>query len=614
MNHPSVTLDKRARAFYFGDEARALFGFHHPPLLDKRARETAVVLCPPLGYEGICAYPMLRVFAQKLSAAGYHVLRFDYAGTGDSAGNDAEPQRVAAWTKSVGDAIDEIRALSGLSRVCLWGVRMGATLALAAAAERGDVEATVAWNACASGRAYTREMKMFRLSAESAGEIVARTTQVSADEEAGGFLLSQETVTDLKALDLSKLQKRAANHILLLGRDDVPEDNKLARALSSHGAQVDYRRMPGYAAMMTAPHRSVFPVAVFRSTLEWLEQGEKTFAANAPNEPGEPRLSTARDQGTVALGVREEPLRMGEHLERFAILTEPNAAQTEGPALPLVLFSNTAGNYRIGPNRMYVDMARSLAALGFRVVRVDVSGTGDSGIWHDDARNHPYATQLVNDVSATMAQLASDKRGERFVLAGLCSGAYVAYHAALNDTRVTGIALLNLQTFQWTDEMQLEVSPLSTRTETDYYARRLLDKDAWQKLVRGEVDLRHAFETFRGRFNDVSRAALARIKAELPQALARRSAVARAFDALCERGVEVLLVFTSRDPGIDNLNDAVGPSIRSLRRRPNFTMVDVEGSDHSFTPLWAQAELEHILVQHLATRFKGRRSSPRRAH
>ena len=60
-----------------------------------------VVICPPLAVEGTSSQPTLRFLSTRLAAEGCAVLRFDYAGTGDSSGDDREPARVAAWLASI---------------------------------------------------------------------------------------------------------------------------------------------------------------------------------------------------------------------------------------------------------------------------------------------------------------------------------------------------------------------------------------------------------------------------------------------------------------------------------------------------------------------------------
>ena len=588
-------LDERTRPIYFGSregEGRALFGWYHPAN-PKRARRRAIVLCPPLGYEGICAYPALRTLAERLSVAGYPVMRFDFDGTGDSGGLDSDPGRVRAWIESVGEAAAELRALSGVNELCLFGVRMGATLALTAAAERGDIERLVLWNPCASGKAYVREMKLFRLFAEQTGELAARPKpEGDASEESAGFLFSEETLKDLKALDTAKLTKRAAGHVLVIGRDDVPDDDKLSRAIESHGATATYRQMSGYAEMMVAPHKSVFPEDIYKALLEWLDTPPAPVAAEktAP-------VSTAQAGGLVAPGVREEAIRFGPKGGYFGVLTEPvDEALSRGK--PLIIFSNTAGNYRIGPNRMYVEMGRKLATLGLRSVRMDVSGIGDSVIWEDEALNHPYGDQLTEDVSALMRHLEGQKRADRFGVAGLCSGAFVAYHTALADPSVSNILLINPQTFKWEEGMSLDVNPLTRREATEYYKRRFFSKEAWMKMLRGGVDPRHAFDAVRGRIVDSARANIARAKAKLSSDASKGSEVARAFDAMGTRGVDVLIVFSSNDPGIDNLNEKVGASMGALKKRTSFTIETIEGPDHSFTPLWSQDDLQKVFVSH----------------
>ncbi len=601
MSTTFSALDERVRAFYFGagDAERALFGWYHPPAAGREPR-CAVVVCPPLGYEGICAYPALRTFAERLAAAGHPVLRFDFDGTGDSGGTDADPDRVSAWQASVGRAIEEVRALGGVSEVCLFGVRMGATLALLAAAERGDVERLVLFCPCTSGKAYVRELKAFRMLAEQSGELTARPrAEGDTSEESGGFLLTGDTVEALKRVDATKLTKRPAPHVLLVTRDDVPADEKVAGAFEALGAKTTVQALPGFGAMMVAPHKSVFPEVVCQTMLDWLDV-PRTSAA--PDGRRAIATSTAQKRGPVASGVHEETLRFGEGGAFFGVLTEP---AVRDPRKPLIVFSNTAGNYRVGPNRMYVDTARKLATLGFSSVRIDVSGIGDSAIWKDEALNHPYGDRLVDDVRALIRQLRSEGRAERFAVAGLCSGAFVAYHTALADPAVTSVILINPQTFKWENGMSLEVNPLTRRDKAKYYQRRLFAKDAWMKLLRGGVDVRHALGSVGGRVVDTARSRVARMMANVPIPASRGSDVARAFDKLCARGVDVFVVFSANDPGIDNLHQKVGASMRSLEKRSNFTIVTIDGPDHSFTPIWAQVELDRAIVAHVVERFGG---------
>jgi len=598
-------LDDRTRPLFFGPESRALFGWYHPPAPDRAAAagRRAIVLCPPLGYEAICAHPALRTFAERLAAAGHPVLRFDYDGTGDAAGLDTDPGRVRAWIEGVGHAVTEIRALSGAREVCLLGTRMGGTLALAAASARADVEQLVLFNPCPTGKAYVREMKAFRMFAEQSGELAARP-KVEGDEseESGGFLFTKETLAELKALDGTKLALRASTAALVIGRDDVPDDEKLARAMGSQGAAVAYQRLGGYAEMMVAPHKSVFPEAVFEAVLAWLGAlaPAPIEAASAP-AAGEATRTTARAEGVVTPGVQEEPIRFGPASGLFGILTQPAGGAARDR--PLIVFSNTAGNYRIGPNRMYVGMARRLATLGFASVRIDVSGIGDSLVWEDDAANHPYADRLFDDVRAVIQHLRAEGRAERFGIAGLCSGAFVAYHTAVLDPAVTSVVLVNLQIFAWEEGMSLEVNPLANRDQTAYYKRRLFAKDAWMKMLRGGVDVGYILGVAQRRVLDSTRATVARAKAKLSADASRGTPIARAFDALGKRGVDVLVVFSGGDPGIDNLNEKIGASMGALKKQPGFTIEVIDGVDHSFTPVWSQTELDRVVVAHLAKRF-----------
>jgi pimeloyl-ACP methyl ester carboxylesterase len=140
--------------FFFGASARQLFGYHHAAR--GRTRGGAVI-CPPIGREYMLSHGTLRHLARLLANAGHDVLRFDYAGTGDSAG-DFETMSQPDWIADIGMAISELKDLAQLERVSLIGVRYGATLAALAAHGRGDVKCLVLWDPVLDGDAYLREL------------------------------------------------------------------------------------------------------------------------------------------------------------------------------------------------------------------------------------------------------------------------------------------------------------------------------------------------------------------------------------------------------------------------------------------------------------------------
>jgi uncharacterized protein len=142
------------KPFYFGDSAEPLFGLYHPPT-GPRALPWGVVICHPFGQEYLRAYRSLQQLAVRLAAAGFHTLRFDYFGCGDSAGEDHEG-RLQRWRADIAAAIEEIEALSSSSRVALVGLRLGATLALSTAGP--SVQRLVLWDPVLDGRRYLAEL------------------------------------------------------------------------------------------------------------------------------------------------------------------------------------------------------------------------------------------------------------------------------------------------------------------------------------------------------------------------------------------------------------------------------------------------------------------------
>jgi uncharacterized protein len=129
--------------------APALFGAYHPALVEAE-RPLGVLLCPPIGHEHTRSHRAIKSLAEALARAGHHVLRFDYTGVGDSAGELADAT-VATWCDDVARAVQELGALSGMRDIRLVGLRLGSALALRSLASplrrsRARVNGVVLWD------------------------------------------------------------------------------------------------------------------------------------------------------------------------------------------------------------------------------------------------------------------------------------------------------------------------------------------------------------------------------------------------------------------------------------------------------------------------------------
>ena len=125
---------------WFGPESRPLYGWVSRPA--GGVARGGAILCPPMGEEGRAAHRTFRRLAEELAEAGIVALRFDYDGTGDSAGLQDDPDRVPAWQASIEAARQYLLDL-GAPTVAAVGMRLGATLAAAQCGRRPWVVRTV---------------------------------------------------------------------------------------------------------------------------------------------------------------------------------------------------------------------------------------------------------------------------------------------------------------------------------------------------------------------------------------------------------------------------------------------------------------------------------------
>lgn len=203
---------------YFGTSSARLFGVYHPAE-SAQHRSSGVVICAPFGHEYIRAHRLLRQLAVQLSRAGFHVLRFDYLGCGDSSGEagDGAPSQ---WGADIATAIDELRDTAEVRRVCLIGLRFGATLAAHAAAARDDVDAIVFWDPVPDGGRYLDELQLLQrrwLSGRPGSRMFAFSKRVP---ELIGFPIPGPMRSGFEKTALDQTLRPAPRRIVVLDSED----------------------------------------------------------------------------------------------------------------------------------------------------------------------------------------------------------------------------------------------------------------------------------------------------------------------------------------------------------------------------------------------------------
>ena len=190
---------------HLGSPSRRLFGMFSARNASVAPR-SAVLLCNPFGREAVQLHRLYRVLAERLSRAGSDVLRFDYYGSGESAGDDVDAD-LDRWGDDVLTAHAELSRRSGIAQVVWAGSRLGATLAQRMAS-RVTLARLVLLDPIADGRDYLemlRDQHVDILVESERRRLPPRTATFREDDrqyldEASGFAVPRAFCDSLRAI------------------------------------------------------------------------------------------------------------------------------------------------------------------------------------------------------------------------------------------------------------------------------------------------------------------------------------------------------------------------------------------------------------------------------
>ncbi len=256
--------------------------------------------------------------------------------------------------------------------------------------------------------------------------------------------------------------------------------------------------------------------------------------------------------------VREQAYTFGNSAPLVGIYTNTTKGVTEDNTATVILL-NSGLLHRVGPFRLYVDLARKLSVLGFPVFRFDLSGIGDSEKHRD---NRPREEQILSDIKQAMDFLAAHKGAKKFVVMGLCTGADNAHKISVRDARICGAVFLDGYCYP------------STGYYLRLYSAKLLNPAVWWRAVKRMV----IKPTPR---NDQSFEVSNQIDDNYFWKLPPKKKTKTELEALINRRVNLLYIYTGSNDLV-NYQNQMAASMKSIKFGNQLQEEYLKDSEHTY--------------------------------
>ncbi len=346
--------------------------------------------------------------------------------------------------------------------------------------------------------------------------------------------------------------------MLLIERSGGAPLGALAGRLTELGGAVDRRELEGSELCLDQPTEyATVPAGIVHEITEWVAAGASCT----------PRSVPARDLGDASPRDSADIWWDGAPVnETVATFTSRElvgiVGSTDEPARATVVWANPGSETHVGPGRAWVEYSRALNRRGYRTIRLDARGWGESP---DDgyAPGRPYDAQMADDLRHVVAEVEARGWGP-VVVAGLCAGAWIALDVA-RDTRFGGVVALNPQLYWQPGD------PVEANIATETHVRREAERERIKRLARFGVWT-------------------------LLDVLGVPNAAERWLRDVDARGTPALLLFSRGDDGLEYLEDRLGRALARLRRGGRIRLEQLPGIDHGMHLAWLRNEVVDAIL------------------
>ncbi|MBF0527549.1 MAG: alpha/beta hydrolase [Deltaproteobacteria bacterium] len=294
--------------------------------------------------------------------------------------------------------------------------------------------------------------------------------------------------------------------------------------------------------------------------------------------------------------MKEEAVLFGQTGSLVGIVTGPSETETTN-RFPAVILLSPGRVHHVGPYRLYVRLARNLAAMGLTVFRFDLSGIGDSGIRTDHL---PFDQSAVIETQEAMSYLQATRKVDRFILIGICSGAGISYRTALCDSRVMGAVLISASINLYGNDDVL--SNYIERCGKIRYGWRLLRSsriEDWVRLVVERLDFKKIIQICMTMVIGVWYQ-MERLLWNRKRESAYINKCEADFRVLNERGVHLFLINSENDfLGAEYHNMLINKQTYPMEAEAELQVELVKGSDYNLSLNKNQEHLLKIILNRI---------------
>jgi len=283
--------------------------------------------------------------------------------------------------------------------------------------------------------------------------------------------------------------------------------------------------------------------------------------------------------------LKESAVLIGKAGTLAGIVTDPDE-NFDSRQRPAILLLNAGLLHRVGPNRIYVQLARALASVGFVTLRLDFSAIGDSQLRRDNLTREESS---ISEGREAMDFLAASRGIKRFVLIGLCGGAINGFRITRHDPRVIGAVLIDGHAYR------------TLGFHVRHCCRHFFNPRKWWNLVAGKSKSGRKLRRMLG-MGIAERVKVNPVGASYVRSPPPKDVMLADLTAMTDRGVQFYFIYS--EGGMEpyfNYESQFGDMFPSLRSCDNLRVKLFLEADHTFTLLSHQKILIEDMVEWVST-------------